>query len=107
MDKELIERIRNDLDSMADSLNSINDALERLRRKTDEDIANLARRALAAEAAARVRPPEARDTVPDPRFPYIAGRQPRRDGDSFGTHPKPTQGGVDGQDEANRSPHRR
>ena len=114
MDKEIVERVRKSLTSIADTLQELNDYLTVLRQRTDEEIATLSRRTLAAQAAARVAPtkeyfitPGSGDAQPtqefvpvqegqptvitmetnptgDPRFPYTAGRQPRRDGDSFG-----------------------
>ena len=93
MDKEIVERVRKSLTAIADTLQELNDYLTELRQRTDEEINSLARRTLAAQAAARVQPgePIKHETVPtyDPRFPYTAGRQPRRDGDSFARVPDP------------------
>lgn len=106
MDKELVERIRKSLTMMADTLNDINDYLTQLRKQTDEEIATLARRTLAAQATAGVFTAPAVEPALDPRRPYTAGRQPRRDGDSFGRVPK-TQGGVDGKTESVEQQQRR
>jgi len=132
MDKEIVERVRKSLTSIADTLQELNDYLTVLRERTDEEIANLSRRTLAAQAAARVNPTReyfitpgsgdvqpAEDFVPvqegqptvitqetnptgDPRFPYTAGRQPRRDGDSFGRVAS-KQGADDGEHDPARS----
>ena len=37
-----------------------------------------------------------RNATVDRRQPYLAGRQPRRDGDSYGTVPRSTTGGAYG-----------
>ena len=110
MDKEIVERVRKSLTAIADTLQELNDYLTELRQRTDEEIASLARRTLAAQAAARVQPapvpgePIKQETVPvyDPRFPYVAGRQPRRDGDSF-ARVAPKQGADSHDDDPARS----
>jgi hypothetical protein len=72
---------------MQDSLQEINDYLTLLRKQTDEEIAELSRRSLAAQAAARVMPtsdgPPVTMTEPMLRSNMTGGRQPRRDGNSF------------------------
>lgn len=97
MDNPLIQTIRDTLADVENTLHDINSYLTDLRRQTEAEIAELERRKMrtvmatmpdnpeAAEAVLDVLRPKPRDVSGDPRYPYLAGRQPRRDGDSFGS----------------------
>jgi len=80
--KKILEDIRKSVESLAQAANEITDYLAWLRAKTAE------REALMAKPATTIW----RNGVPlpaplaltdDPRWPYLAGRQPRRDGDNM------------------------
>lgn len=73
MDKDLIDQTRKMVEDIRVLLQNINEYLWALRRQTEKEIADIESRQAA------------RDTAPDPRQPYLAGRQPRRDGDSYGS----------------------
>lgn len=84
MNKDIVEEVRRTLQQVQNMLEEINRYFDELRKRTDAEIVELARRT-------------ARDITDDPRHPYVAHRQPRRDGDSFGTVlPSSTEGGTDG-----------
>ena len=117
MDKDLLERIGKTLYALNEMTDLINEYLRDLRRQTEKEIGELAHRtriaqerASAATASADVReigayrspragasswPPT---TTEDTRDPYLSGRQPRRDGDSYGSVASSTRGGADGQE---------
>lgn len=92
--KELIESARMSIQSLREILEDIDECLKRLHE-------NCIAQTVVEAAGVTPSPPlmnmrtlrEVATT--DPRFPYLAGRQPRRDGDSYGTVPEPTdQGGT-------------
>ena len=74
--KKILEDVRQSVESLARSANEITDYLAWMRSKVAE-----------------------RESAPltfiGPRS-YLAGRQPRRDGDSYGIGPVPTTGGAHG-----------
>ena len=104
MDKDLLERIGKTLHALNEMTDLINEYLNDLRRRTEREILELEyrtriaqERANAAAASAEIKqiagyrvpragasswPPT---TTEDTRDPYLSGRQPRRDGDSYGS----------------------
>ena len=103
MNKDLVERTRQTLLAIDRMMQEINGYLTKLRRQADGEIAELQRRThnvtlkqtapMNGEAGAHSWPPT---TTEDTRDPYLSGRQPRRDGDSYGTVASAvTRGGAD------------
>jgi hypothetical protein len=85
----LIKEVRLQLQSIAELLHELDEYLRQFQ---------IARQVMTAEAPHNPAAdyPVQTDTT-DPRQPYLAGRQPRRDGDSYGTVVTPTTGGAHGQ----------
>ena len=119
MDKALLERIGKTLHALNEMTDLINEYLLDLRRQTEAEIAELQHRVAAQRVQDQIAPrpdwlkqvapmgmvndgeptyPLPIDTT-DPRRPYLAGRQPRRDGDTYGsvTPLGPAQGGPSGK----------
>ena len=104
MNKDLVERTRKTLLEIDQMVANINGYLAELHRQTEREIAELQRRTGVAPtnivypskaASARTWPPT---TTEDTRDPYLAGRQPRRDGDSYGSVALGTaRGGAHGE----------
>ena len=108
MDKDLVEKTRKTLLGIDQMMAEINNYLIQLRRQAEKEIAELQRRTKSARqvgertpslkqvapmgmvndgdpvypSASGTRPPT---TTTATRDPYLAGRQPRRDGDSYGS----------------------
>jgi hypothetical protein len=74
--KKIMEDIRQSLEGLARAANEISEYLTYLRQQRT--------------------PPAPVEAPADARKPYLAGRQPRRDGDSYGTVPRPSTGGAYG-----------
>lgn len=90
MNKDIVEEVRKTLQQVHDTLEEINRYLGELR--SDAEIVER----LHVKDSAQYHEATTLETT-DPRKPYLAGRQPRRDGDSFGTVlPSSTEGGTDG-----------
>ena len=107
MNKDLVEKTRQTLLAIDRMVQEINGYLVQLRRQADSEIAELQRRTgtitgerpsigfnVAPKAGGSSWPPT---TTEDTRDPYLSGRQPRRDGDSYGSVAASTRGGEDGE----------
>ena len=80
---EIVGEVRLRVQALAELLNELDDYLAQLRRETVVQVEKLAGPAAAEIIMARTYE-SAADTT-DPRRPYLAGRQPRRDGDTYGS----------------------
>lgn len=104
MNKDQTEQLRDDirrtLQSLHDNLLELDDYLTRLRAQTLANVDAAIRQGIVQADELL----QARDTTTDSRRPYLAGRQPRRDGNSFGTVLPASSGGTD---EATKDPEQR
>lgn len=95
MDKpldELREDIHKTLAQIDEQLRELSDYLTRLRDQTIVDL-NTRRMLNQTEFRSVLATSQG---LADPRRSYLAGRQPRVDGDSYGSVPRPTAGGAHG-----------
>ena len=108
MDKDLVERTRKTLQDIADMLKELDDYMVQLKAETEQFIEGLQQRTLVVRQLGE--PPTKGivhrgiphswppTTTVDTRDPYLSGRQPRRDGDSYGSvSPLTPRGGAHGQ----------
>ena len=121
MDKDLVEKTRQTLLAIDRMMQEINGYLIQLRRQADSEVTELQRRTRAIGSAAEKKPAQEEHlaalrrstgdprgwqgpgvhswpptTTEDTRSPYLSGRQPRRDGDSYGSVALGTiRGGAD------------